>query len=207
MKITYLGHSCFVFESGGHKLVIDPYQGGAFEGFNLRVEDYPQAISGVEGVAITHHHADHDYVAPFRGAKIFDGVKEVGKSPVELIPGFTLASYRTDHGPNRGDCSAIEIRVEGKRFVHLGDTYRLPEDTSRAISGADYLFIPVGGYYTVGPEEAAKLASSLKPKLVVPMHYAIKGKSSLVPHSLDDFLKASSGLNVFVIGLGSTREI
>ncbi|MDP7976058.1 MAG: MBL fold metallo-hydrolase [Thermoprotei archaeon] len=207
MQITYLGHSCFVLQSAGHKLIIDPYEGGAFEGFNLRIEDYPQAIDGVEGVAVTHHHADHDYVKPFSGAKVFDGVKSIGKPPIELIPGFTLSSYRTDHGPGRGECSAISIFVEGKRFVHLGDTSSLPPETETQVKDADYLMIPVGGYFTMGPQEAAKLAKTLNPRFVVPMHYAIKGKSSLVPHTLDDFLKASSGLNVLIINLGGSKTL
>ncbi|MGC8614591.1 MAG: MBL fold metallo-hydrolase [Thermoprotei archaeon] len=207
MQITYLGHSCFVIESAGHKLIIDPYKGGAFEGFNLRIEDYPDAIRGVEGVAITHHHADHDYVEPFREAKVFDGVKNIGKASVELIPGFSLSSYRTEHGAGRGDCSVILISVEGRRIAHLGDTLILPHETAAQISGVDYLMIPVGGYFTMGPKEAADLAKSLRPKFVVPMHYAIKGKSSLVPHSLDDFLKMSVGLNVLIMSVGSTRSV
>ncbi len=206
MKITYLGHSCFVIESNGHRLIVDPYKGGAFEGFDLDLRDFPVAISDIDGVAITHHHADHDYVEPFPGAKIFDGVSRIGKEKEELIPGFILSSYKTDHGPGRGDCSAILIEVEGKKLVHLGDTSVLPKETASAVSDADYLFIPVGGYYTIGPEEAARLARSLRAKFVVPMHYAIKGKSSLVPHNLDDFLKASTGLNVFMISVGATKQ-
>ena len=27
MTITWLGHSCFALESGGYRVVIDPYQG------------------------------------------------------------------------------------------------------------------------------------------------------------------------------------
>ncbi|MFP3219969.1 MAG: MBL fold metallo-hydrolase [Candidatus Marsarchaeota archaeon] len=207
MKITYLGHSCFVLESNNHKMIIDPYQGGAFEGFGFNLNDFPDALKGIEGVAITHHHADHDYVEPFKGAKVFDGVKNIGKGKQEFIPGFTISSYRTDHGPGRGDCSALLIEAEGKKIAHLGDTYSLPADTSLALTGVDFLMIPVGGRFTVGPEEASQLSRSLSPAHVIPMHYAVKGKSSLVPYSLDDFLKVSSGLSVLVMKVGSTREI
>ena len=31
--------------------------------------------------------------------------------------------------------------------------------------------IPIGGTFTVGPEEAAALADSVKPNIVIPMHY------------------------------------
>ena len=31
--------------------------------------------------------------------------------------------------------------------------------------------VPVGGYYTIGPEEAKALIDDLQPKVVIPMHY------------------------------------
>jgi L-ascorbate metabolism protein UlaG (beta-lactamase superfamily) len=51
--------------------------------------------------------------------------------------------------------------------------------------------VPVGGVFTIGPEEAAKVASQLEPKYVIPMHYRTEGMSEefkeLKP--LADFLK------------------
>ncbi len=207
MRLGYLGHSCFVVEAGGHKLLLDPYEGGAFPGFDFRLSDYSKLLEGVEGVAITHHHADHDFLKPFPRLPVFDGVAMIGKGEKEFLPGFQVAAYKTDHGPGRGACSAISVRAEGKKLVHLGDTFRLPEETASAIRGADYLLIPVGGLYTVGPSEARDLALSLSPRFVVPMHYAVRGKSTLVPHGLDDFLSNVDGLSVLVMNPGSIREL
>jgi L-ascorbate metabolism protein UlaG (beta-lactamase superfamily) len=39
--------------------------------------------------------------------------------------------------------------------------------------------IPVGGTYTIGPEEAAKVISSLEPGLVIPMHFQTEDLTGL----------------------------
>lgn len=31
--------------------------------------------------------------------------------------------------------------------------------------------MPVGGYFTIGPETATKVCEQLKPKIAIPMHY------------------------------------
>ena len=36
---------------------------------------------------------------------------------------------------------------------------------------ADVAFLPIGGTYTMDPEEAAGLAKSIGPQIAVPMHY------------------------------------
>ena len=39
------------------------------------------------------------------------------------------------------------------------------------ILDADYLLIPVGGYYTIDAEMAAKICEACRPKCIIPMHY------------------------------------
>ena len=52
MKLTWLGHSCFAVESGGYRVVLDPYY----------VESYPPLHTSANEVLCSHHHRDHDYV-------------------------------------------------------------------------------------------------------------------------------------------------
>ena len=52
----------------------------------------------------------------------------------------------------------------------------------------DILLIPVGGVYTIDAQGAAKIAASLEPKIVIPMHYADPG-SNLKLEPVDKFLK------------------
>ena len=60
-------------------------------------------------------------------------------------------------------------------IVYLDKTYYIMGDTD-AIEEAknikcDYLFIPVGGTYTMDYEEAAKLTNIINPETVTPIHY------------------------------------
>jgi len=42
----------------------------------------------------------------------------------------------------------------------------------------DVLLIPVGGEYTIGPSAAVEVSRSIDPRIVIPMHYQVKGQSS-----------------------------
>lgn len=44
--------------------------------------------------------------------------------------------------------------------------------------GADVLLVPVGGHGVLGAEGAAKVVSQLEPRVVVPIHYKLKGFKS-----------------------------
>ena len=44
-------------------------------------------------------------------------------------------------------------------------------DLLEEIDGVDVLFVPVGGVYTINPEEASKLVSKIEASIVIPMHF------------------------------------
>ena len=154
MKIEYLGHSCFQLDES---LVIDPYKDGSVPGL------LPLRVTGVK-VICSHEHADHS-----------------GRECVEIMPGecgFDIAEVPSFHddadgalrGPNT--IFAITSRSSGEKLVHLGDLGHYPNDEQlAAISDADYLLIPVGGYYTIDAATAVEICKAARPKCVVPMHY------------------------------------
>ena len=102
MKLTWLGHSCFAVESGGYRVVLDPYY----------VESYPPLHTSANEVLCSHHHRDHDYV-----------------DAVELTPRggspFTVETVQAFHddqgGALRGTNTIHILAAEGLRVVHLGD--------------------------------------------------------------------------------------
>jgi len=53
--------------------------------------------------------------------------------------------------------------------VSLGEPFN--EDQLEMIGHVDIVLLPVGGAYTMGPENAKKVVEQLKPKVAVPMHY------------------------------------
>ena len=50
------------------------------------------------------------------------------------------------------------------------------------------LFRSVGGFYTIGPEEAKALMREISPKITVPMHYRMGDVGLPAIAELDDFL-------------------
>ena len=60
---------------------------------------------------------------------------------------------------------------------------------AEALKDLDVLLLPVGGFYTIGPEEAWKIVEELKPRCAVPMHYRGRGFGYDVIAPLEDFLK------------------
>ena len=52
--------------------------------------------------------------------------------------------------------------------------------------------VPIGGVYTIGPQEAVKIVNQLEPKIVLPMHYyrkELNQKAFGELHPLSDFLR------------------
>lgn len=171
MKIEYLGHACFRLNN---QLVIDPYKDGSVPGLaELRT-------SAVK-VICTHEHADHS-----------------GRECVELVPGECefeikeVASFHDDRkGALRGPNTIFVITNEaGEKLVHLGDLGHFPdEEQLAAIASADYLLIPVGGYYTIDAEMAVKICEAANPKHIIPMHYRTSESGYPELATVDEFVK------------------
>ena len=49
--------------------------------------------------------------------------------------------------------------------------HQLSDEQVAAAGKIDILLVPVGGFFTLDAEGAAQLVQTLKPKIVIPMHY------------------------------------
>jgi L-ascorbate metabolism protein UlaG (beta-lactamase superfamily) len=49
--------------------------------------------------------------------------------------------------------------------------HKLDTQQSAALGKIDILMVPVGGVYTVDAREAYDIVQSIKPRIVIPMHY------------------------------------
>jgi L-ascorbate metabolism protein UlaG (beta-lactamase superfamily) len=130
-------------------------------------------------VLCSHEHSDHNYR---------EGVKCSGKETklhIERIETF----HDEKQGALRGPNTIHVLEAEGLRVAHLGDLgHRLSEEQIAALGRVDILLIPVGGYFTIGPELAAELAERLQPAITVPMHYRGAGFGYEVIGPVEDFL-------------------
>jgi hypothetical protein len=79
------------------------------------------------------------------------------------------------------------LSLEGMNICHLGaqSAVELQKEADEAIDEVDILFVPIGGEGVLDAQNAYKLAVSLEPKLIIPIHYGDIGNKE----ALKTFLK------------------
>ena len=171
MKITWLGHSCFLVSAEGYSVVFDPYADGSVPGLApLRVT--------ADAVYCSHDHHDHN---------ARDLVTLTGRvCPLHVEE---IACYHDDkRGLLRGKNTVRILSAEGLRAAHLGDLGHMPgKKLLEALRGVDALLIPVGGYYTIDAATAKAVADAVGARVVIPMHYRLGGMGYDVIGTLDAF--------------------
>lgn len=184
MEIIYLGHSSFRIKTRTSVLITDPYDP---KKVGIKLPKFDAEI-----VTVSHDHDDHNYVEGVKDVrKVVNGVGEYEISDVSIIG---IPSYHdTKEGVERGKNTIYVIEAEGIRLCHLGDLgHTLLEKTVEEIGEINILFIPVGGEYTIGPEEAVEISSEIEPNIIIPMHYKVPGLSLTKASEMkeaDEFLK------------------
>lgn len=178
MKIEYLGHACFRLDE---TLVIDPYKDGSVPGLApLRVK--------AAKVICSHGHADHSGV---ECVELVDGICDF---EIREVPSFHDDAQGTLRGSNT---IFVITSPSGEKLVHLGDLGHFPnEEQLEAISDADYLLIPVGGYYTIDASIAAKICDVARPKCIVPMHYRTEKSGYSELAAVDGFVKLAENMGM-----------
>ncbi len=169
VKVTYLAHASFLLEtSDGVRIITDPYEAGGFGG-EVR---YKPITEKCDAISISHEHADHNYTKDIPG-------KPTIIRRTNAVWGIRFKSIASYHdrikGKQRGKNTIFVFTADGITFCHLGDLgHPLSEEYKKKIGEIDVLFLPVGGVFTIGPEEATQVMNLLEPKLVIPMHYKNK---------------------------------
>lgn len=170
VSIQWIGQACFYIQSPQQIVVVtDPFDPG-FTGYgNSSIRSHI--------VTVSHEHPDHNAVnrvQPFAAMGkgdirvVRDGTYHRGDVTVTAIPSFHDAKQGAERGKNR----IFLIESGALRIAHLGDLgHVLTSEQVSALGRVDILLIPVGGTYTIGPDEAYQVVEQLHPRLVIPMHY------------------------------------
>jgi L-ascorbate metabolism protein UlaG (beta-lactamase superfamily) len=69
----------------------------------------------------------------------------------------------------------------------------------------DTAILPIGGYFTMGPREAAKACTLLKPKVIVGMHYGTTPALTGTPEQLRKYLPANLRRNLRLLTPGIAK--
>jgi L-ascorbate metabolism protein UlaG (beta-lactamase superfamily) len=226
MKLTYLSHSCFMLDTGKHRVLIDPY-----------LTDNPKAPLKLDQIQcdfilVSHGHSDH----------LGDAVPIAKRTKATIISTFELVAHcqrqgAQGHGMNVGGAhdfpfgklkttiahhsSSLEtddgflylgnpvgfiITAQGKTVYHAGDTALfLDMQLIGQLHRIDVALLPIGDNFTMGIDDAARAVEFLKPKVVIPMHY---DTFDVIKADPQRFARqaAASGAKVEVLSIGASFE-
>ena len=188
LQLIWHGHSCFTLEEKGYSIVLDPYDDGYVPGFGpLRLE--------ADQVLCSHGHNDHSAVQCVK----------INKDAASKKNPFTITEIHSWHddaqGTKRGD-NTIRIFDDGEyRIAHMGDIGCPPaEDQKKLLKGIDVMLMPVGGFFTMEPENVRKLVEELQPRMLIPMHYRGAGFGYDVIAPVDNYLSLCDSGTIFRAG-------
>lgn len=171
MKLTWLGHSCFLLEQDDYRIVTDLFTG---------VEGYPEPRVPAHEVYCSHLHDDHSAIG------------RADQLPKKDSP-FTISAVETYHdgqnGALRGKNTIRIFEAGGVRAAHLGDLgHQLSPEQISAIGPLDAVMVPVGGFYTIDAAGAKQVCDALNPRCILPMHYRHGPYGYSVLAGVEDFL-------------------
>lgn len=190
MNIKWIGHSCFLIEGKEGKVLTDPFK-----------EEIPYSMPGtaVDVVTVSHEHFDHNAVDRVKGSPEIvrgDGPHTAAGITFQGVPSF----HDEERGKKRGPNTIFLFTMESIRLAHFGDLGQPLTDAQKmALSQVEAAFIPVGGHFTIGPDQARDMIQALpKLKVVFPMHYKTDKLGSNFP---------IVPLENFTRGMQNTRKI
>jgi len=195
-RITWLGHATVLIQTpNGTNLLIDPFIGG-----NPKYPKEYVLPEKIDYVLLTHGHGDHisDAVPVATKHKstvvaIYELAAYIGSKGVKAIVGMniggtakladvaaTLVDAKHSSGAQDekgthyvGVAAGFVLKIDGGPVLyHAGDTCAFSDMKVIAqLHEPEIAMLPIGDFYTMGPQEAALAVDFLKPKKVLPIHW------------------------------------
>jgi len=215
MKVTFLGHSAFLFSQNNISVLFDPF---------LKENPVRVGLSSdvkAEYILVSHGHRDH----------LGDTVELALKHNSKVVSIFEISNYLTSKGLNNlvpmniggqlrtefgyvkmvmaihsssildgesvlngGFPAGFVINFFGKTIYFAGDTALFGDmKLIGDLYDIDIALLPVGGHFTMDTKDALCAIDMLRPKLVIPMHF---NTWPVINADVDSFLKESENKGV-----------
>lgn len=188
-QLTWYGHSNFKLQTSSSKaILIDPF----FEG-NPNAPIASGSVGQADCICVTHDHGDHVgqvlEIAKSTGATVvgvFDTIQKLLSQglPEPQCLGMNIGGtvqvvdarikmVQAMHSSASGVASGYILTLEdGFCLYHAGDTGLFASmELFAKFHEIDLAILPIGGHFTMDPEQAAYACKLLRPAWVVPMHW------------------------------------
>lgn len=192
LKLTFIGHACFLLDDGNYRVIIDPFIANN-PAAKVKVSDLK-----VDYILLTHGHGDH----------LGDAIEIARKNDATVVSNFELSVYcsskgvKKTSGPHIGGTASFPfgtvkltiahhgstlgndlayggapvgfvVRMGGKTVYHSGDTGLFMDmKLIGELDKLDVAMLPIGGFFTMDIKDAAKAVEFLRPRIAIPMHYS-----------------------------------
>lgn len=189
-EITWYGHNTWLIETGGHKILLDPFLDNN-PSSPVKAKDV-----SVEFILISHGHFDH----------IDDAAAIANRCDAKVLANFEIATWLAEKhkvkdvvGMNHG--GGVNMPFGRAKFVPAIHSSVLPDGTYGGNAGGwvlslpegnvyfacdtalfsdmqligqmgiELAVVPIGDLYTMGPDDAVLATKFINPKRVAPCHY------------------------------------
>jgi L-ascorbate metabolism protein UlaG (beta-lactamase superfamily) len=229
LELTFCGHAAFSIKTpGGKRVIIDPFLTG-----NPACPEHLKKPKDMDAIFITHPHGDHlgdairlaaAHDAPcvavvetagwlaMKGVKNAIGMNKGGTMHVAGVKAtMTHAVHSSgiqdgDQTIYGGEAAGFVLEFEnGVKIYHAGDTAVFSDmKIIGDLYKPDIALLPIGDFYTMGPEQGAYATRLLGVKTVVPMHYGTFPVLTGTPERLRELTKDIADLQIVDVKPGET---